>query len=374
MAGSHGDCPHGVEEEFHVFDIESGQPVPRAHALPRGAERCGETFTGELPRSVVESDSGAHASLGGLFGDPTTTRARLDRAAAPEGQAAVAAGTAPPARLGTVPSTDGDPRHAHLTYEYGRLGDEQLICGVHVHADVPDRDTTVRAVCVVAPCLPVLPALSASSPYGLGADTGHASRRTTVRQRRPTAGPPGCFAGAQEYDRVVDELVGSGVIGDPGTIYDDLRPPAHLPTVELRVCDAPPYAETVAMTAELHRALVADALDRTETGKAGCGGNHAWLRAATWRAARSGPEGDPVHPLARRPVPAPDAVRGTLRRLRPALEAHGDHRPSDHRPSDRGGTHAKTRPSAPARHRIRLPREPSGAVRRPGGGGVPCAV
>ncbi|MFB7105177.1 hypothetical protein [Streptomyces hydrogenans] len=151
-------------------------------------------------------------------------------------------------------------------------------------------------------------------------------------------------------------------------------PPDHLPTVEMRVCDASPHTETVAMTAELHRALVADALDRTETGKAGCGGNHAWLRAATWRVARSGPEGDPVDPLTRRPVPAPDAVRGTLRRLRPALEAHGDHRPSDHRPSDRGGTHAKTRPSAPARHRIRLPREPSGAVRRPGGGGVPCAV
>lgn len=168
---------------------------------------------------------------------------------------------------------------------------------------------------------------------------------------------------------MVDELVGSGVIGDPGMIYDDLRPSDHLPTVEMRVCDASPHAETVAMTAELYRVLVADALDRTETGKAGCGGNHAWLRAATWRAARSGPESEPVDPLTRRPVPAPDAVRGTLRRLRPALEAHGDHRPSD-----RGGTHAKKRPSAPARHRIRLPREPSGAVHRPGGGGVPCVV
>ncbi|MFJ6425775.1 carboxylate-amine ligase [Streptomyces hydrogenans] len=303
-----------------MFDIESGQPAPRADALPRGVERHGETFTGELPRSVVESDSGVHASLDGLFGDLTTTRARMDRAAASEGQA----GAASPARLGTVPSTEDDPRHAHLTEEYGRLGDEQLICGVHAHADVPDRDTAVRAVCVGAPCLPVLPALSASSPYGPGADTGHASRRTVVRQRRPTAGPPGCFAGAQEYDRVVDELVGPGVIGDPGMICDDLRLPDHLPTVEMRVCDTSPHAETVGMTAELHRVLVADALDRTEIGKAGCGGNHAWLRAATWHAARSGPEGDPVDPLTCRPVPAPDAVRGTLRRLRPALEAHGD--------------------------------------------------
>ncbi|WP_432017647.1 glutamate-cysteine ligase family protein [Streptomyces hydrogenans] len=360
-----------------MFDIESGQPVPRADALPRGAERHGETFTGELPRSVVESDSGTHASPDGLFGDLTTTRARTDRAAASEGQAAVAAGTVPPARLGTVPSTDGDPRHAHLTYEYGRLGDEQLICGVHVHADVPDRDTAVRAMCVVAPCLPVLPALSASSPYGPGADTGHASRRTVVRQRRPTAGPPGCFAGAQEYDRVVDELVGSGVIGDPGTIYDDLRPPAHLPTVELRVCDASPHAETVAMTAELYPRA---------------GGR------------RPRPHGDREGRLRREPRLADrgDLARGPLRtggRTRPPADAPtrarprrgaGDAppaaprpggarrpptvRPPTVRPSDRGGTHAKTRPSAPARHRIRLPREPSGAVRRPGGGGVPCVV
>ncbi|MER5741268.1 glutamate--cysteine ligase [Streptomyces sp. NPDC002262] len=314
----------GVEEEFHVIDIESGQLVPRADAVLRAVARYGETFTGELPQSVVESNSEVHTSLDGLFSDLTTTRARLDRAAASEGLAVVAAGTAPLARLGTVPSTDGDPRYAHLTGEYRRLVDEQLICGVHVHADVPDRDTAVRAMCVVAPWLPVLLALSASSPYWLGADTGYASWRTMVWQRWPTAGPPGCFAGAEEYDRVVGELVGSGVISDPGMIYYDLRPSDHLPTLEMRVCDACPRVETVILIAALYRALVTDALARLDAGEPGCDGNHAWLRAATWRAARSGLEGDLIDPVTRRPAPAAAVVRSMLRRLRPALEAHGD--------------------------------------------------
>ncbi|MFF9345222.1 glutamate--cysteine ligase [Streptomyces sp. NPDC014773] len=314
----------GVEEEFHVIDVESGRLVPRADALLRAVERYGDTFTGELPQSVVESNSGVHTTLDGLFTDLTTTRARLDRAAASEGLAVVAAGTAPLARLGTVPSADADPRYARMTGEYRRLADEQLICGAHVHADVPDRDAAVRAMCAVAPWLPVLLALSASSPYWLGADTGYASWRTMVWERWPTAGPPGCFAGAEEYDRVVDELVGSGVISDPGMIYYDVRPSAHLPTLELRVCDACPRVETVVLIAALHRALVADALARMDAGEPGCDGNHAWLRAATWRAARSGLEGDLVDPVTRRPAPAPEVVRGTLRRLRPALEAHGD--------------------------------------------------
>ncbi|MFI8965812.1 glutamate--cysteine ligase [Streptomyces sp. NPDC053493] len=307
-----------------MIDIESGQLVPRAGAVLRAVERYGDTFTGELPQSVVESNSKVHETLDGLFADLTTTRARLDRAAASEGLAVVAAGTAPLARLGSVPTADDDPRYARMTGDYRRLADEQLICGVHVHADVPDRDTAVRAMCVVAPWLPVLLALSASSPYWLGADTGYASWRTMVWQRWPTAGPPACFADAEEYDRVVGELVGSGVISDPGMIYYDVRPSAHLPTLELRVCDACPRVETVVLIAALYRALVADARARLAAGEPACDGNHAWLRAATWRAARSGLEGDLVDPVTRRPTPASAVVRGMLRRLRPVLEAHGD--------------------------------------------------
>ncbi|MEU6883077.1 glutamate--cysteine ligase [Streptomyces sp. NPDC046712] len=314
----------GVEEEFHVIDLESGALTPRADAVLRRLSRHGGDFTQELPQSIVESNSGVHASLDGLYVDLSASRRRLDAAASSQGLAIMAAGAAPIARLGAVHATD-DPRYHAMTEEYRRVADEQLICGAQVHVDIPDRDTAVRALCFLNPWLPPLLALSASSPYWLGADTGYASWRTMIWQRWPTSGPAGCFTGAAEYDAAVSELIVSGVISDPGMIYYDVRPSAHQQTLELRICDACPRVETVVLIAALFRALVVDACAHAEAaGGTVCGDRHEWLRTATWRAARSGLEGDLIDPATRRPAPAPDVVRAMLRRLRPTLEAYGD--------------------------------------------------
>jgi carboxylate-amine ligase len=179
-------------------------------------------------------------------------------------------------------------------------------------------------MCAVSPWLPVLLALSASSPFWQGADTGYASWRTLLWQRWPTSGPVGCFRSAADYDAAVGDLVRSGVISDPGMIYYDVRPSAHLRTLELRICDACPRAETVVLVAGLFRALVTEAIELRESGAAVCDGRHEWLRGASWRAARSGLEGALVDPRTHREAPAADVVRGLLARLRPALEANGD--------------------------------------------------
>lgn len=311
----------GVEEEFHILEVESGLLVPRAGAVLRRLPRC--TFTTELHQSTVESNSGVHTSLAGLYADLAGTRRRLDAAASSLGLAVVAAGTAP-----LAPAVSGHPtsdaRYRHMVEEYRQVADEQLICGAQVHVDIPDRDTAVGVMCTVSPWLPVLLALSASSPFWQGIDTGYASWRTLLWQRWPTAGPVGCFADAADYDAAVDDMVRAGVISDPGMIYYDLRPSAHLPTLELRICDACPRAENVVLLAGLFRALVTEALELRAAGAAVCDGHHEWLRGASWRAARSGLEGALVDPVTHRETPAADVVRGMLARLRPALEAHGD--------------------------------------------------
>jgi carboxylate-amine ligase len=312
----------GVEEEFHVLEVESGLLVPRAdpvlRRLPRG------NFTTELHQSTVESNSGVHRSLHALYADLSRTRRRLDAAASALGLAVVAAGTAPLAPGASAHPTAG-ARYRHMVEQYGKVADEQLICGAQVHVDVPDRDTAVRVMCAVSPWLPVLLAVSASSPFWQGSDTGYASWRTLLWQRWPTAGPAGCFASAAEYDAAVSDLVRAGIISDPGMIYYDVRPSAHLPTLELRICDACPRVETVVLIAGLFRALVAEARGRLRTDDARpCDGRHEWLRGAAWRAARSGLEGTLVDPETHREAPAPQVVRKLLTRLRPALEAHGD--------------------------------------------------
>jgi len=311
----------GVEEEFHVVDVESRTLVPRARAvLDRLPERG---FTTELQQSIVEANSRPHRSLAALLKDLQSSRRALDAAAEPLGLALVAAGTAPLARLGSIDATD-DPRYRRMAENYRVVAEEQLICGAQVHVDIPDRDTGVIAMGLLAPWLPVLLALSASSPFWLGSDTGYASWRTLLWQRWPTTGPAGSFGSAAEYDTAIADLVRSGVISDTGMVYYDVRPSAHLQTLELRICDACPRAETVVMIAGLFRALVMDACAEVAAGSEPSRRGREWLRAATWRAARSGLEGDLVHPATGRPVPAPRVVRSLLTRLRPALSETGD--------------------------------------------------
>ncbi|MDQ0578836.1 carboxylate-amine ligase [Streptomyces rishiriensis] len=312
----------GVEEEFHVLEVESGLLVPRANSLLRRLP--GRTFTTELHQSTVESNSEVHTSLGDLYADLAETRRRLDAAASSLGLAAVAAGSAPLAPTTAAHPTAG-ARYGRMIEDYRTVADEQLICGAQVHVDVPDRDTAVQVMCAVSPWLPVLLALSVSSPFWQGSDTGYASWRTMLWQRWPTAGPVGCFANAAEYDATVRDLVRSGVISDEGMIYYDVRPSSHLQTLELRICDSCPRAETVVLVAGLFRALVTEACERLRTGGVpGCDGRHEWLRGAAWRAARSGLEGGLLDPETHREAPAGQVVSKLLARLRPVLEGDGD--------------------------------------------------
>ncbi|POX44148.1 glutamate--cysteine ligase [Streptomyces sp. Ru72] len=312
----------GAEEEFHVVNLESGRLVPRAGDILERLDRPG--FTTELHRSMVESNSRVHHTLDDLYKDLTGARRRLDAAASSLGLAVVAAGTVPLARI-TSGDVTADARYRRMAQEYRRVADEQLICSAQVHVDVPDRDTAVRAMCLVSPWLPPLLALSASSPFWLGTDTGYASWRTMLWQRWPTAGPAGCYPDAAAYDAAIEDLIRSGVISDAGMVYYDVRPSAHQQTLELRICDACPRAETVVLISGLFRALVQDACSRrAREGGPACDGHHEWLRAASWRAARSGLEGTLVDPVTRRAVPARTALQRMLVRLRPALEASGD--------------------------------------------------
>ncbi|MGW1560806.1 carboxylate-amine ligase [Streptomyces sp. NPDC002144] len=311
----------GAEEEFHLLEAESGLVVPRADQLLRRLPR--QSFTAELHQSIVETNTGVHATLDELYTDLTQTRRRLDAAASSLGLAVLAAGTAPLAPAASGHPTD-DARYRHMVEEYRRVADEQLICSAQIHVDVPDRDTAVTVMCALSPWLAVLLALSASSPYWQGTDTGYASWRTVLWQRWPTAGPAGCFSSASAYDAAVDDLVRSGIISDPGMIYYDVRPSAHLRTLELRICDACPRVESVVLVAGLFRALVTDVLEHRGAGARPCEGRHEWLRGASWRAARSGLEGSLVDPETHRDAPAAQVVRKLLTRLRPALEAHGD--------------------------------------------------
>jgi len=311
----------GVEEEFHIVDLATRRLTGRADklmaSLPAGR------FSSEMQRSVLEANSRPWASLTELAEDIAGLRRAAIAAAEPLGLGIVAAGTVPLADPDTLQVT-ADPRYEHIRDEYRMLVREQLICSTQVHVDVDDRDLAIAVGRRVAPWLPALLALSASSPFWLGTDTGYASYRTLIWRRWPTAGALPAFESAEEYDQTVADLVRSGVISDPGMIYFDVRPSAHLPTLELRICDSCPRLEDTVLLAGLFRALVIREIEAEYEGLPPVSVRPELLQAATWRVAQAGLRGDLVDPVTASPVPADRLIGHLLARLRPALESTGD--------------------------------------------------
>lgn len=312
----------GVEEELHVVDRATRELVADA---PRLLEQLpADSYSDELQRSVVETNTAVRDDLSGLREELVAARRRLVAVAAAADRGVVAAGTVPlvdPLRLAVTPTT----RYQRMLDDYQVLVREQLICGAQVHVQIGDRDLAVAIAQRVTPFLPTLLALSASSPYWMGEDSGYASMRSLLWQRWPTAGLSGEIASAAEHQGLIDDLIASGTITDAGMIYFDVRPSQHLPTLELRVTDACPDLDDVLLLAGLFRALVRHQRDHVLAGTPPARVPAPLLRSALWRAARSGLEGDLLHlPHSPRPVPAAEAVGQLLRELGDQLDEAGD--------------------------------------------------
>ncbi len=311
----------GVEEEFHLVDLNTRRLTARA---PELLSELSDSYVAELQRCVVELNSCVVDTLDGLRADLEGHRKDLVDAAAKLGMGVVAAGTVPlsvPAEMQVTQT----PRFRRMLADYQLLAREQLICGTQVHVGVDDRDESVAVARRVAPYLPTLLALSASSPFWAdGSDTGYSSGRTLVWQRWPTTGLAAPVSTAAEYDQLVADLVASGVITDAGMVYFDVRPAVSAPTVELRVCDSCPLVETIALIAGLFRALVEREIEGLRAGVPAVELSPPLGRAALWRAARSGLEGELVDVSGRRSRPAAEVVSKLVRMLRPQLEATDD--------------------------------------------------
>lgn len=311
----------GIEEEFHLVDLKTRRLSARA---PELLDQLSDTYVAELQACVVEMNSSVVNTLADLRGDLETHRRVLAENAALLGLGVVAAGAVPlsvPAEMQVTPTV----RFRQMLADYQLLAREQLICGTQVHVGIESRDEAVRVAHRVSPYLPILLALSASSPFWSdGSDTGYSSARTLVWQRWPTTGPSAPAQSAQEYDALVADLVASGVIADIGMVYFDVRPANSAPSLELRICDSCPSMDTIVLIAGLFRALVERELAAMRAGEPAVQISTTLGRAALWRAARSGLEGDLVDVHGPSGRPAADVVNDLVASLRPQLEEAGD--------------------------------------------------
>lgn len=312
----------GAEEELHLIDLERWQLAARAPQLLAKLPR--ENYSAEIQRTTVETNTDVVSTLDGLRQELLRLRRGVVEVAGREGLGIAAVGTAPRSEFRDFELT-ATGRYGRMQEQYRLLVDEQLICGTQVHVGVADRELAVEIAQRIARRLPVLLALSASSPYWNGLDTGYASIRTIIWQRWPSAGATGPLRDAAAYDELLLDLIASGVIADAKMAYFDVRPSAHAPTLELRICDACPLVDDAVLIAGLFRGMVRAAEREIERGQPRDERPLPLHRAAIWQAARGGLAGklldDSDHP---RPVAAQQAVRALVTDLRDVLEELGD--------------------------------------------------
>jgi carboxylate-amine ligase len=146
------------------------------------------------------------------------------------------------------------PRYDTLAQRFGAVADRQNICGCHVHVGVPDLSTALAIMNRVRPYVPVLAALTSSSPFHEGVDTRFASFRTMWWSMWPSSGVPPVLRSVAEYEQVVADLVAGGLIDDASTLYWDIRPSMRYPTMEFRVADVCTDIEDAVLHAGLVRA------------------------------------------------------------------------------------------------------------------------
>ena len=314
----------GVEEEYQIVDPGTRQLRPReAEILPKAEARLGEQVTTEFHQSQIEIATPVCATLAEARAQLKRSRRAVIEAAGRDGARIAAAGTHPFSRSRAQPVTD-KPRYRDMADEYQALAEELVIFGCHVHVSLQDKDAAVGVLNRTRHWLAPLLALSASSPFWDGRDTGYASYRTELWVRWPMAGPPGAFADRAEHDALVEALVQSGSISDATNIYWDVRLPAKTPTLEFRVADVCPSLDDAVLLAGLARGLTRTLHEQAASDEPFTPARPELVRAAHWRAARYGLEGELMDIGAARLVPAPELIQSLLTLTRPALEESGD--------------------------------------------------
>jgi carboxylate-amine ligase len=314
----------GVEEEFLVVDPATRAVAPRAAAvLDRARPALGDRVSGEITKFQVETKSLPCHNAGELLGQLTVAREGLAAAAVAEGLRVIASGTPVLGAFVPPPIIDGE-RPARGTANFRGLHDEQSICALHVHVEMPDRERAVLVSNHLRQYLPTFIALTANSPYWAERDTGYASWRTMAWTRWPVAGPPPYFSSAAHYDELVAILLAAGGLVDEGTIFWDIRPSAHLPTLEVRVADVPVTAAESVLFAMLVRALAVTAAAAVDDGDPGPVIPAELLRLAYWRAARDGLDGYGIDVHTGKPVPATELADRLLLAARPVLAEYGE--------------------------------------------------
>jgi glutamate---cysteine ligase / carboxylate-amine ligase len=314
----------GVEEEYQIIDQNTRELAPSAEPILLEAQQTlGDDVQFEIHLSQLEVVTPVCRTLAEVRREIKRLRRGAIAAAALHGRYIAAAGTHPFSQWKEQIFTPQD-RYLALEHLYQQLAREQAIFGCHVHVGINDRKVALQVMNHARIWLSPLIALSGSSPFWQGTDTGYVSYRMPHWNRWPFSGPPQVFDSLDAYNALLDTLLATKSIDDRTKVYWDMRLSERYPTIEIRVTDVCMTIDETIMFTGLVRALIRTCYEQVMRGDTYLPVRQEVLRAAHWEAARYGLNGDLVDMRAGRSLPGRQIIEQFREYLRPALEAHGD--------------------------------------------------
>jgi glutamate---cysteine ligase / carboxylate-amine ligase len=317
----------GVEWEVQLIDSESRMLRQEAVKLLGDMPVIGDTgehphIRYELMQSTLELVTGICSTVSEAKEDLAKTISDLQRAASEHGILLACAGTHPVSdwRDATMAPIQ---RYAELVEQMQWLARRIQTFGVHVHVGIRDGRKAMPIVNALAAYLPHFLAITASSPFWCGYDTGLASSRSVTFGALPTAGPPNRLTSWEQFEDYMDTLLRAGTIRSIKEVWWDIRPHPDFGTVEIRMCDGVPTLREVGMVAALSQCLVQLfdlQLDRGYT----LPSPSAWVvRDNKWRATRYGLDATVITDESGATAPLRDELYELLRELEPVASRLG---------------------------------------------------
>jgi len=298
----------GIEEEFQIVDPHTREL--RSHVsefLEEGKMILGEQIKPEMIQSMIEVGTGICKNIQEARADITRLRSIISALAGKTGLAIVAASTHPFSHWQDQKIYD-DERYNLLVQELQNVARSLLIFGLHVHVGVADPERRIHIMNAARYFLPHVLALTTSSPFWMGHNTGLKSYRTEVFKAFPRTDIPDHFDSYSNFQRYVDLLVNTGCINDGRKIWWDLRPHPIFPTLEFRICDIPTRVDDTIAIAALFQAIVAKLTKLIEKNLGFRLYRRMLIQENKWRAVRWGIDGKMIDFGKQKEVPTRDLI------------------------------------------------------------------
>jgi glutamate---cysteine ligase / carboxylate-amine ligase len=251
-----GDYKFGIEEEYFLVDAETksvAREMPEAFLTEVKSVTGGQAM-GEMLQSQMEVATVPHTSIADARTELRFLRQTVATVAAKHGLAICAAGTHPTATWIGARQTVAE-RYDTVMEDLQMIGQRNMLCGLHVHVELPDPDDRVDVMMRMLPYLPLFIALATSSPFWRTHPTGLKGYRLAAYDELPRTGVPELFRTPAEYEAYIAALTRAGVIEDSSYVWWAIRPSLKHPTLELRAPDSCTLVEDSIAIAALYRTL-----------------------------------------------------------------------------------------------------------------------